>query len=657
MAYPLGTVVQGSTSWTETITSTGTWTAPTDATNGFHIASMSIEVIGGGGNGGATSGGGTTAGAGGGGGAYSKLNSFNPGTTGTNYTATVGGVAGDTWFSTTGTVLAKAGQTATTTTAGTGGQAASGVGDTKFNGGNGGAASGTTGGGGGGGAGSTGAGNNAVTTTPGAAKTVGGGAGGAAGAGGGFQGGAGGGASILGSAGGGARGYIVLTYNKVYASNPTESVGAPTDAVARSTVLRRTVLESEGATSSTYASTVLADSPALYWKLNESGASGTNVYADSSGNGNLGSQYLVAGQSVPGAIINSSDTAVHLSGDVNSLIFAPIYNPFVAGSQRTFEMWIWRDYPNNAGFFMTFAGGHGAGTDSAYCFWGTGGGGFALGTVDFSPNGNNAGTKATWTNAIPLGPNGDTSGQWIHQVVTYDDSAHVAELFINGVSQGQKTGLSTYVSNDVLRIGHWFESNVIFGHLPAAYDEIAVYPSILSAARIKAHYLAGIANQVSDSVARTYSANRTATESISAPTDAVSRAFTGSRTATESIAAPTDSVARQTVQSRSLSESISAPTDSVARTLSANRAVSENVDAPTDSVVRAAQFNRNLTENVDAPTDTPSRQTNLNRAVTENVDAPTDSVARHASFNRNPTEQLPGPSSGNVIRPIYLLDD
>lgn len=660
MSYPLGTVVQGSTSWTETITSTGTWTAPTDGTNGFHIASMSIEVIGGGGSGGATSGvGGTTPGAGGGGGAYSKLNSFSP-TAGTNYTATVGAVAGDSWFSTTGTVLAKGGTTASTTTAGTGGAAASGVGDTKFSGGAGGAGSGVTGGGGGGGAGSTGNGNPASTTTAGAAKTVGGGAGGAAGAGGSVQGGAGGGASALGSAGGGARGYIVLTYNKVYASNPTESVGAPTDAVTRSTTVRRSVLEGDGGTTSAYATTILADSPALYWKLNESGAA-SSTYADSTGNGNTGHQYLVPAQSVSGAIINSTDTGVHLSGDLNSLIYANSYNPWVAGAVRTYEMWLWLDRSQIQNYPMSFSGGHGAGLDSAYSFWGTGGAsGFATLSVNFSPAGNQAGrTIQTWNNAIPAGPNGDSTDQWVHQVIVHDDTAKTATLYINGVSQGQKTGLNALVSNDILRLAHWFENSIIFGKWQGKYDEVAVYESALTATQIKNHYLAGIANQVTDSVSRQYAANRTLSESISAPTDAVSRTFIGSRTLTENVAAPTDSVGRLTVTNRTITENVTAPADSVARVLQSNRTITENIDAPTDSVSRTASFNRTQTENVDAPTDVLSRQTNLGRTITENVDAPIDVVARHASFSRNPTEVLPGAGGGTTIvkRPTYIFDD
>ena len=98
---------------TETFTTTTTWTAPTGVT------SVQAEVWGGGGGGGgqnlASDGGG-----GGGGGAYSKKNSVTV-VPGNNYTVTVGTggtgnagctastAGGDSWFSTSGTVLAKGG--------------------------------------------------------------------------------------------------------------------------------------------------------------------------------------------------------------------------------------------------------------------------------------------------------------------------------------------------------------------------------------------------------------------------------------------------------------------------------------------------------------------------------------------------------------------
>lgn len=129
----------------QTFNSTGTWTCPAGVT------SIDVEAWGAGGAGGGNTAN-TDGSGGGGGGAYSKSTiAVTPGTT---YTVTVGtggigsfinGTAGgDSWFNTTGTLLAKGGNGGISGTlvsgaaGGNGGSAASGVGTTKFSGGNGG---------------------------------------------------------------------------------------------------------------------------------------------------------------------------------------------------------------------------------------------------------------------------------------------------------------------------------------------------------------------------------------------------------------------------------------------------------------------------------------------------------------------------------------
>lgn len=151
----------------------GTWAAPPDFSS-----TNTIECIGGGGGGGDS-----TTGKGGGGGAYAKIVNY-PGVPGASISYSVGAggsgstaptAGGDSWFGSTGTILAKGAQV----TSGNGGLASASVGTTKYNGGNGGGA------GGGGAAGPNGAGGNA-TSSGGAGDAGFGGAGGA------YPGGAGG---------------------------------------------------------------------------------------------------------------------------------------------------------------------------------------------------------------------------------------------------------------------------------------------------------------------------------------------------------------------------------------------------------------------------------------------------------------------------------
>lgn len=191
---------------------TGTWVAPTGVT------SVQADVWGAGGGGGGAVG--TVGGSGAGGGAYSGSTTLSV-TPGNSYTVTVGtgGPAGgvsaagtvgnDSWFNSTGTILAKGGGGggAGGGTVGSGGASGSGVGTTKNSGGNGGVGSAVNNfGGGGGGAGTTNVGGNATTTTAGTGGATGGGAGGTASVGNIIAGGGAGGSA-------GARGEVQLTYS------------------------------------------------------------------------------------------------------------------------------------------------------------------------------------------------------------------------------------------------------------------------------------------------------------------------------------------------------------------------------------------------------------------------------------------------------------
>lgn len=152
-------------------TTSGTWTCPAGVT------AVSVEAWGGGGSGGCSNNIGSDGSSGGGGSAYSKLNTLAV-TPGNVYTVTVGtgglgvtsisapgNAGGDSWFSTSGTILAKGGSAGlqgpgTGLGAASGGQSSFGIGDVKFSGGNSGSTNGTVGSGGGSSAGTASNGNN-----------------------------------------------------------------------------------------------------------------------------------------------------------------------------------------------------------------------------------------------------------------------------------------------------------------------------------------------------------------------------------------------------------------------------------------------------------------------------------------------------------------
>ena len=236
---------------TETFLTTDSWTCPAGVT------SVDVECWGAGGSGGRQT---NNTASGGGGGAYSKKTITVTPTT--EYTVTVGeggalktsdgngNAGGDSWFSTDATVLAKGGSGGDGSggaSSALGGQASSGVGDTKYSGGNSGSASGTAGNSGGGSSAGTGAdGNNSanivdgVGDVSGATAPTGGGNGGrgalstpSSAVAGSVPGGGGGGAvGNYGDSGAGANGKVLVTYDSPeLTSTVSDSLAGITDTI------------------------------------------------------------------------------------------------------------------------------------------------------------------------------------------------------------------------------------------------------------------------------------------------------------------------------------------------------------------------------------------------------------------------------------------
>jgi hypothetical protein len=166
---------------TQTFTTSGSWTAPTD------VSLVIVEAWGGGGAGGGR---GNSSGAAGGGGGGAYASATLSVVAGNTYNYTVGataagdkvdGVNGNPSFWDAGAeVYADGGKGGLLAGGGgAGGAVANSIGTTRYAGGDGAAAPGTTSGAGGGGAGSTGAGGNATGATAGTGTTTGGGTGGA----------------------------------------------------------------------------------------------------------------------------------------------------------------------------------------------------------------------------------------------------------------------------------------------------------------------------------------------------------------------------------------------------------------------------------------------------------------------------------------------
>lgn len=212
-----------------------------------------------------------------------------------------------------------------------------------------------------------------------------------------------------------------------------------------------------------YAAAVLAAGPSLYWRLGE--PVGAATAQDASGNGNTGSYGVGVTLGQTGALTGDSDTAAAFDNTTQALVAAAAYQPFAAGSSRTFMGWAYRTATTDED---TLFGAHGANPVRLSVASGSN-------DVVFNTGAN----LQTWAAAWP------GVGQWVHWALTYNDATRVAELFIDGVSKGQLTVATAYSENaDVFWAGAYERGAFAPTTWRGSLDEIAVFPSILAAATI-----------------------------------------------------------------------------------------------------------------------------------------------------------------------------
>ena len=210
-----------------------------------------------------------------------------------------------------------------------------------------------------------------------------------------------------------------------------------------------------------YQNTVLADSPSEYLRLNET--SGTT--ANDSSTGGHGGWYVNGTVGASGPI--NGDTAFNIG--TNGYVDTS-YNPFTSGSSRTYEGWAYASSTPSAA--TLFSSDLAPASHNPWLYFDSGS------QISFYPQ-NSA--KVSWTYTWPV-------NQWVMWDLTYNDSTKTAELFINGVSQGAKTATQGYYSTPGnIEWGAGAQASCFF---EGAIGQVAVYPSILSSARILAHYQA-----------------------------------------------------------------------------------------------------------------------------------------------------------------------
>jgi hypothetical protein len=227
-------------------------------------------------------------------------------------------------------------------------------------------------------------------------------------------------------------------------------------------------------TTTSYTDEVLADSPYLYWKLDET--SGTTA-SDSSGNGRNGT-YTNSPTLNQTALINEGKS-VDFDGTNDHVKYTLASN--FTGS-FTMECWI------NNDTFSAFPGVFGAWTANSNGNYGTNLQLSNTGSFDI----NIARSNFNFWETNVGGYGSVSTGTRYHVALVVDDSAHTAKLYIDGAQSGSTiTGLGAVGlggNNKELRVG---SLGAIGGFWNGRIQGFAVYSTALSGTRITAHYDAG----------------------------------------------------------------------------------------------------------------------------------------------------------------------
>lgn len=254
------------------------------------------------------------------------------------------------------------------------------------------------------------------------------------------------------------------------------AVGGPAQAAYARTTVNGTNSWNAAADFRPYRSAVLADTPSLYWRLNET--TGTTA-ADTGASARPGTYAGPYSRAQPGALVSeSTDTAV-------SLTQAVITANTTAAGPTTFSVEAWMNTSSNTGGRL-IGWGDGSGTtmstaarvDRQLYLAPTGTVYFGIGTAKTV-----IASSASLNNSV-----------WHHVVGTYTTGTGNMRLYVDGTLQGSATATTNGTANGYWRAGA--EAMTGWTGNPDTYydgllDEVAVYATALTATRVKAHYDTG----------------------------------------------------------------------------------------------------------------------------------------------------------------------
>lgn len=336
-----------------------------------------------------------------------------------------------------------------------------------------------------------------------------------------------------------------------------------------------------------YSSEVLADAPAGYWRLGE--PSGT-LAADSSGHALDGTYVGSPTLAQPGGVVG--DTAATFSGAASQRVDVSHSALLALTGDLTLEAWV---KPVDAGGFYFIVAKDNGFLPGPYEFRLQSGTGIPVLLV-------------TTDNAVLAGTTAPATGVWSHVAVTIT-AAGAWTHYLNGSLNGSgSTAQARYADAGLgLKIG---SRDDLFNGFNGGLDEVAVYPTVLSAARIQAHYDAR--NNPSAVTSGPASFVVTASDSITFA-ESVTRQVTCARATTDSITF-SETLTRTRSGARAVADSITFA-ESVTGVNGKTRAVVDSVTLA-DALTRTAQgFPRTSTDSLTF-SDTPARTLANPRAIT-----------------------------------------
>ena len=219
-----------------------------------------------------------------------------------------------------------------------------------------------------------------------------------------------------------------------------------------------------------YREEVLADKPRAFWRLGET--PGQSAAADASGNGQSGSYYGGATVGVAGAVADP-DLATAFDG-TDDYVFIPDSPALAVTGSVTVEAWV-----KTPGFTRAWQAIAGKG-DTSYHLQRYSTSRSAMFAVAYN---------GTWYSAIGSAVIDD--GAWHHVVGVYDQPSQTLRLYVDGKQDGYVARGPAGVNATTYPFGIGENTQARGRYWSGSIDEVAVYPSALTAERVRIHHLTG----------------------------------------------------------------------------------------------------------------------------------------------------------------------